>query len=857
MRYLILSSVALLCYVVIFAQDTTRWKPRKSLKQIDSLHWYGWQEMSIDHLPTVSIDGNHVGEGYTLQIGGNLNASRDPFHGTALMALQAGKFKLRGYEGHLFNGHLQGVRINQLHNGLIPWSHWSGLNEMFRNRQGQKGLSPNDFGWGNWGGTTYFDLRSAYNQAKTSLIWGVGNRFYRNRWSLNHHSGINKHGWAYSLSVSGRTGEHVPAKGVHTKMLGYFVSLEKKDIKNSYAITLFNTESEQGKQAPSVKEAFVLTQSMLYNPAWGWDEGKIRNAQVIRQSHPTLLLNYERKPHSNLRWMTTVLLSHGERSVSGIDWYNTLDPRPDYYRYLPSFNTQENIRTQKELMWRNDPSKRQINWTRFREINAFSRSTIENVWNAPNGTITGRRSRYMVDEKVHEIQRAILGTWIQSKWKSWDIYGGGQIQFQHNNYFRRVKDLLGSEFHIDINRFAERLHRGEMMMAQNDVTRPNRIVREGEKWGYDYSLPMAQQFLWLQGIYQSRSLDYFIAGELTNTSFKRIGHVQNGIFPEHSLGSDKGYSFLTFQSKAGLTYKITGRQNIRLQIGKSTHAPFADQVYVSPRTRNITQENIEPWSIEGGELGYSYVGENWKLKLNGYYNLISNRMKVSTFYHEYYDHFVNYAIRNINTIHRGIEFAWEWQVVPEITSTLAAAYGDHYYRTNHLADVTVDNQGISPSKTEEIFAKNFSVSGSPQEAYTWIVNYRNENYFQAGFSIAAFRRHYLGINPIRRTFDALEFIDRSSQAFTEIFNQKVWPTQIHADVQFSKSWRIKTPWSIKPYTNITVQGSIQNLLDNRNILQSGYEQMRFDLSERNPHAFPHRFLFVPGRTFQLQFQIHI
>jgi len=57
MRYVILSG-ALLCFANLFAQDSTSWKPRKSLKQIDSLHWYGWQEMSIDHLPTISIDGN-------------------------------------------------------------------------------------------------------------------------------------------------------------------------------------------------------------------------------------------------------------------------------------------------------------------------------------------------------------------------------------------------------------------------------------------------------------------------------------------------------------------------------------------------------------------------------------------------------------------------------------------------------------------------------------------------------------------------------------------------------------------------------------------------------------------------------
>ena len=35
--------------------------------------------------------------------------------------------------------------------------------------------------------------------------------------------------------------------------------------------------------------------------------------------------------------MSSVLFSSGEKYNTGLDWYNASDPRPDYYRYLPSF----------------------------------------------------------------------------------------------------------------------------------------------------------------------------------------------------------------------------------------------------------------------------------------------------------------------------------------------------------------------------------------------------------------------------------------------------------------------------------------------------------------------------------------
>jgi hypothetical protein len=78
------------------------------------------------------------------------------------------------------------------------------------------------------------------------------------------------------------------------------------------------------------------------------------------------------------------------------------DPRPDYYRYLPSYTSkwasvtdpQQGERLA-ELM-RNDINLRQVNWQRLYEVNRSSYMTINNVNGIPGNSVSGNRSRYVL-----------------------------------------------------------------------------------------------------------------------------------------------------------------------------------------------------------------------------------------------------------------------------------------------------------------------------------------------------------------------------------------------------------------------------------------------------------------------------
>ena len=54
--------------------------------------------------------------------------------------------------------------------------------------------------------------------------------------------------------------------------------------------------------------------------------------------------------------------------------------------------------------------------------------------------------------------------------------------------FKVLDDLLGGEFYIDFDEFAIRDFPGNTEVIQNDLNNPNRVLHEGDIFGYHYDV---------------------------------------------------------------------------------------------------------------------------------------------------------------------------------------------------------------------------------------------------------------------------------------------------------------------------------------------------------------------------------
>ncbi len=805
----------------------------------------------MDNIPVISLDENDGQDGSAQNISSQLGAGRDPFLNAATFKFSAVRFRIRGYDSDQFNTFINGVPMENLDNGFTPFGQWGGLNDVMRNRESSIGLKPVTFGYGDIGGSTFFDTRASHQRKQTSINYAASNRTYNNRLMITHSTGLNKKGWAFSLSGSRRWADEGYGEGTYYDGWSFFVAADKRfNDRHLLSLTVFGTPTESGRQGASVKEMLDLADDNYYNPYWGYQNGKKRNASIAKSFQPVGMLTHDWKISDKTTLLTAGSLTYGKRSVSGLDWYNAADPRPDYYRYLPSWQLDPVYRAQLEDEMRNDVNKRQINWDVLYNTNYNTYDVIKNANGIAGNNVAGRRSRYILEDRVINTTKYNFNSTLNSTITENIIFSGGiTYQAQINNYYKAINDLLGGEFYVDVNQFAERDFPANAAAGQNDLNNPNRILYKGDKFGYNYDINIKKGSIWLQGVFKFRKLDIFIASEHSYTSFFRQGYVKSGLFQENSFGKSTVYNFYNSSIKGGVTYKIDGRNYLFANGSYMSRAPFFENAFLAPRTRDFVQENLKSEEILTTEVGYVMNAPRLKIRASAYYTQFKNQLNVLTFYHDELRNFVNYAISNIGKINSGLEFGVEAKIYKGLSLTGAASIGNHYFNTRQLATVTADNSAAVLSKNEVVYSKNYYVP-TPQEAYTIGLDYRSPKFWFLNVNFNYFDKMYLDFNPIRRTDAAVGGIDPSSEQWGKIIDQTKLPTQYTLDAFAGYSWLMNRKFSsLKKRTFLVFNLGVNNILNNQNVVSGGFEQLRFDFGSKNVDKFPERRFFAYGTNF--------
>ncbi|MDB5195906.1 MAG: TonB-dependent receptor [Flaviaesturariibacter sp.] len=853
-------------------------KPQKDTAvRRDSAVMEELKESVLDNIPTISLDENDMGDAGTQNISSVLTAGRDPFFSAASFNFSAVRFRIRGYDNDYFGTYMNGVPMDNLDNGFTPYGLWGGLNDVMRNRDVSYGLHYNTFAFGDIGSNTNIDSRASKQRAQTSFSYANANRNYTHRWMISHSTGLSKKGWAFSGSVSRRWAEEGYVPGTYYNGWSYFAGVDKRiGQKHLLSLVAFGAPTENGRQGATTKEMMDLagkevsdndpnTRSFesdhYYNPNWGYQNGVKRNASIGRTNQPVILLTHDFRIKNNMTLTTGAGFSFGDRSVTALDWYNAPDPRPDYYRYLPSYTGQyssnpDPVQAQQiSDLLHSDVNARQINWQRLYDVNRASFATIQNANGIQGNSVSGRRSRYIVEERVVNTKRLNLNSVLNTRiGNNIDFTAGVSYQRQNNHYFKRVDDLLGGDFYVNVNQFAERDFPTDTAANQNDIDHPNRILTAGDEFGYDYNINLDQAATWAQGVFKFNKVDFFAAAQYSHTNFQRVGNVRNGLYKDLSFGKSKMNSFDNYAVKGGVTYKFNGRHYVYANGSYMTKAPYFENVYISPRTRNTQQDNVKSEEIYSAEGGYVMNAPKLKLRIGGFYTHFDNQLEVMSFYHDGFQNLVNYAINGISKLHFGGEFGAEMKLTTTLTLNAAAAVGRYYYDSKQQATITVDNSTAVLGE-QIIYAQNFRVPSTPQEAYSLGLTYRSPKFWFVSLTGNYFDQNYLSMNPLRRTYDALKGVDPKSEDYNRIFDQTKFPGTYTLDFFGGYSWKLPRAFNINHRsTFLMFNVGVSNLTNNQNIQTGGYEQLRFDASTGidnrvNVDKFPPKLFYAYGLNY--------
>jgi hypothetical protein len=821
-----------------FSQEEGKQKPVAA----DTTVLEAQKEISVDNVPVISLDENDGEDGSAQNVSSILNAGRDPFLNAATFKFSAVRFRIRGYDADNFSTYMNGVPMENLDNGFTPYGLWGGLNDVTRNKDNSHGLRPTPYAFGDVGGTNYLDTRASYQRKQTNINYALSNRTYVHRFMVTHSTGLNQKGWAFSMAASRRWADEGFTDGTSYDGWSFYAGVDKRiNDRHLLSFVAFATPTESGRQGSTVQEMRDIAGTNYYNPYWGYQNGKKRNASIAKSFQPVGILTHDWKVSDKTSLLTAASITIGKRSTTGLDWYNAADPRPDYYRYLPSYQRDPFLKQLVLEGLQNDINKRQINWDNLYNTNYNSYDIVYNVNGIAGNNVAGKRSHYIIENRIINTTKYNFNSTLNTSiTQNFDLSAGITFESQKNNYYKTVDDLLGGDFYVDVNQFAERDYPSNPAANQNDLNNPNRILHAGDKFGYNYDINIKRGSAWLQAVIKFRKIDIFIGTEHTYTSFFRRGNVRVGLFPDNSYGKSTVYNFYNSAIKGGATYKINGRNYIFANGSYRSRAPFFENAFLAPRTRDFVQDNLKSEEIGTVEAGYVMNAPKLKIRATGYYTQFKNQLNVLTFYNDEFQNFVNYAISNIGKTHMGVEFGAEAKVYKGLSVNAAAAIGRYRYNTRQSATVTADNSAAT---------KDFYVP-TPQEAYTIGLDYRSPKLWFVNVNFNFFDKMYLDFNPLRRTESASSGVDPNSALWHEIIDQTKLKSQYTLDAFAGWSWKMDKRFkTVKKNTYLIFNVGVNNILDNKNIVSGGFEQLRFDFAEKNVNKFADKRFFAYGINY--------
>lgn len=808
----------------------------------------GFSVEQLDIVEDISDDG-----ATRANMGSLLSASQDPFNNAASFAFSPARFNRRGYDSPYTAQYLNGVPMNDLNTGYSVWALWGGLNDMTRNQSQSEGLEPIDVAFGHIGATSNLQMRASKYRAQRRLTYSNSNRTYSNRYMIFWATGKMANGWSLALSAGRRSGNGLYSyvRGQHYDAWSYFAAIEKQlDAMNSLSLVAFAAPTRRGVASASTQEAYDLAGSNYYNPNMGLQGGKWRNARERNNHEPVIQLShYYDNADKLLQINTTLSYRFGRNAYSALNWYNAPDPRPDYYRYLPSYFTDMAEPGKQDLesagiyadLWRSDPNTRYVNWEQLYRINRNNTTPLLDASGKPLST--GARALYLIEQR-HNDQRE-LGvasslSWVANSWLSLDA--GANYRYNRTSHYDEVGDLLGADYVYDIDKFAERDFGGDPNKYQIDLNHPNHIARQGDRFGYDYTAVMHRAEAWVNLKYKLNRIDAYTALSLTYNNMHRVGNHKRGLFPEDSFGESKYLGFLDFGAKLGLTYKITGQHFLVLNAAYIEQAPYFNTVFISPRTRHTTAEHLESEHILSADLSYAVRLPWLRGRLTAFYTRVSDKARTMNFYSDRDAAFSNYVLSGIATRHIGLELGLEGKLTPTLTLNGALALGSYQYDSNPTYIQTVDNSNKVLDK-DIVYWKGLNISGTPQTAATLGLTYRAPWYATFGVSANYFGRNFISMAPVPRTEAGRVALDES----------KILPEQLKGgftlDLHAGYSWRIKRDL----YWRFNL--SVSNALNNKKIHSGGFEQLRTrtytnEQGETVLHTpFPSKYYYMYGTTF--------
>lgn len=481
---------------------------------------------------------------------------------------------------------------------------------------------------------------------------------------------------------------------------------------------------------------------------------------------------------------------------------------------------------------------RQIDWASIYQTNIMNNEMYQR-----NPELQGHAT-YILENRHSDFTSWMFNSYINHRINDiMTLDGGVSVNYTDSHYYKTIKDLLGAEYWRDVDNFSERDFPDNPVMLQNDLNNPNRKVKEGDVFGYDYNIRSITARAWLQNQIRTQHWDVNYGLSVGYTNFRRYGNMRNGRAPENSYGGGERHTFDNLAFKVGATYKLDGRNYFVAHASYGTTAPLYDYAYVSPRIKDTSIAGLKSERYVSADISYVWNYSRFRGSITGFWTNTYDGTERTSYYDDQYSSFMNYVLAGVNKTYKGVELGMAYKITPSLTVTAAGTYSRYQYK-NRPTGVRSYENGSMPDIETTVYIKNYYVSGTPQQAYNIGIDWAAPKMWFFNVNASWMGDSYIDLSPMRHEplpdlYKVCNSEEELEAKMREIATQEKLNDAFVVNMSIGKVVYTK-------FGQLNFNLSVNNLLNNKNIQTGGYQQGRFDYDNFNVGKFPNKIYYAQG-----------
>lgn len=784
------------------------------------------------------------------------------------------RVNVRGADQRNVGVMVDGVPMNDMENGQVYWSNWSGLMDVTRTMQVQRGLGASKLAIPSVGGTINILTRGIDQRRSFVFKSEIGNNSLQ-KYYVGFNSGEFANGWGITFAGSRRT-----ALGwvdqTWDDQWAYFAKVEKRMGNHLFSVGMNGAPQSHGqrfdrmpiavidsayaaKHGANVDSVYALNgytttyrgeRGRQYNPNWGYVNYEDGQVGKLNQD-----INFYNKPLANLSWFWSPSDSF---SLSTVIYFS------QGYGGGTNFNSAVN----------RDTASGQLNLTQAYTLNS---TTIDALYS----TTETKSTRSLLASMNNHIWFGAISTARWTVNQNLGLTFGIDARHYKGSHYRMVYDLMGGDYMIDGANRNQPNGIGNLQYS---------MKRDGDTVGYFNDSYVDWQGVFTQAEFSEGPWSAFVTLTGSLSTYQRVDHfkkrditledgtvvpmivgynevyytngtdnalamngavltnygdtlvIDNPSGPNDTIVGATAYAWSSdaassaktvkktipgYTIKTGANYNINEHFNVFVNVGHMSLAPRFNQVFdnnnraypgkedtlLSIGKMHIRHMPSRQQKVYSAEIGFGARYSTFAANVNLYYTNWKNKAPYGTPTTSIGGDSYTYDLSGLNTELMGVEFDFNWKPLKKLQVDGLLSVGEWKYKSAGLVYLYDQNYGLVDSITYS--AKDVHLGDAAQTQIGGSLRYEPIEglYIRARYTY--FAKYYATFDPII----LIPLYNSSGTLVGDNRDRESWrlPSYGLLDLFFGYEYRDITMGTKDKQVRVAFNFAITNLLDTKYI----------------------------------------